>query len=111
MLSLPLYGLLIGLPVGGVNGGRALDLDVPRLAESLLLDSEPEPEDAGEGAPPVLGGGVGDQHAGGGLLTIDVPVQLGSRYGVVGAAVGGYQVALLVPGEGAGDNGSLVWQV
>ena len=37
-----LNGLLVRLPVDGLYGGRALDLDVPGLGERLLLHLQPE---------------------------------------------------------------------
>ena len=42
MCSWYLDGLLVGPPVDGVDGGRALDLDVPGLGERLLLHLQPE---------------------------------------------------------------------
>ena len=68
-----LQGLLIRLPVDGVNGGRALDLDISGRTEGFLLHSQLEAEDAGESSPGVLADGEGDQHAGRGLLAVDVP--------------------------------------
>ena len=68
-----LQGLLIRLPVDGVDGGRTLDLDVPRRAERLLLHPEIEAEDTGQPTPAVLADGEGDQHGGRGLLAVDVP--------------------------------------
>ena len=56
-----------------MNGGRTLDLDIPRRAECLLLHSEIEAEDTGQSPSAVLADGEGDQHGGGGLLPIDVP--------------------------------------
>lgn len=106
-----LNGLLVRLPVDGLYGGRALDLNVPRLAEGLLLHPQPEAEDAGEGSLAVLYRGEGDQHVVRGLLPVDVPVELGRRHGADGAAVGGDEVSLLVPRESAGYDWSLVWEV
>ena len=106
-----LYGLLVRLPVDGLYGGRALYLDVSRLAECFILHPQPQPEDAGESALAVLYGGVGHQHGLGGLLSVDVPVELGCRHGADGAAVGGDEVSLLVPRERAGDDWSLVWEI
>ena len=111
VVPVSLYWLLVGLPVDGLYGGRALYLDVARLAEGVLLHPDPQAEDAGEAAPAVPDGRVGHQHAGRGLLPVDVPVEFGGWHGADGAAVGGDDVALLVPREGAGDEGSLVWQV
>ena len=42
MLSLPLDGLFIGLPVYCQYGGCALDLDIPSLGECLLLNLQPK---------------------------------------------------------------------
>ena len=73
-----LQGLLIRLPVDGVDGCRALDLDISTRAECLLLHSQPEAEEAGQSAPGVLTDGEGDQHARRGLLAIDVPAESNS---------------------------------
>ena len=106
-----LNGLLVRLPVDGLYGGRALDLDVPRLAEGLLLHPQPEAEDAGEGSLAVLYRREGYEHVVRGLLPVNVPVELGRRHGAQGGAVGGDEVSLLVPRERAGYDWSLVWEV
>ena len=56
-----------------MNGGRTLDLDIASWAECFLLHSQIEAENAGESSPAVLADGEGDQHAGRGLLAVDVP--------------------------------------
>ena len=61
-----------------MNGGRTLDLDIPRGAEGFLLHSQIEAEDTGQATPAVLADGEGDQHGGRGLLAIDVPAESNS---------------------------------
>ena len=48
----------------------------------------PQSQDGGESASAGLEDGVVDQHGGGCLLTVDVPVECGCRKRVVGTAVG-----------------------
>lgn len=111
MLSLPLYGLLIGLPVYRQDGGRTLNLDIPSLGECLLLNLQPEAKYRSFPILKILLERIVDEHGWRGLLPVDVPVQLGSRDGVGGGAVGRDQVAHLVPGQGPRDGWALVRQI
>ena len=71
----------------------------------------PQSQDGGESASAGLQDGVVDQHGGGRLLTVDVPVEAGRGEAVEGGTVGVEDVAGVVERLGAGDHGAVVRQV